>query len=346
MPLPFLVGGAAKVLIAKAVVGAAAVAGATGAAKGVKGAMDTKEAKDVQGRAEWILDEAKDSMDIAKEDTSQQIIELGKTKLSISGNEIKIFVKVFSKIRNVDLTESIGLDELRKLNITEESLEEMEDMALSATDVLQGGIAGVGAGALLGWGTYGGVMALGTASTGAGIAGLTGAAASNATLAWLGGGALTAGGGGMALGTAVLGGIVAGPALLIAGGVFGSKAREKLNNAYSNLAEAKKISEELKTAEVELMIIKENSVQYNETLKKLSRQFNYSIAKMDLLIENEDNWNNYSMKEKELVAFVVKFAQLVKKMIDQPLLTEDGVLVEDIKNLMHSSQVKELLGEG
>ena len=92
----------------------------------------------------------------------------------------------------------------------------MKNVSLHATDVLSGGIAGVGAGALLGWGTYGGVMALGTASTGTAIGGLSGVAATNATLAWLGGGSLAAGGGGMALGSIVLGGIIAGPALLIA----------------------------------------------------------------------------------------------------------------------------------
>ena len=46
-----------------------------------------------------------------------------------------------------------------------------------------------------------------SASTGAAISGLTGVAATNATLAWLGGGALSAGGFGVAGGMAVLGGL-------------------------------------------------------------------------------------------------------------------------------------------
>ena len=49
----------------------------------------------------------------------------------------------------------------------------------------------------------------GTASTGTAISTLSGAAATNATLAWLGGGALAAGGGGTAAGTALL--AMAGP---------------------------------------------------------------------------------------------------------------------------------------
>ena len=53
------------------------------------------------------------------------------------------------------------------------------------------------------------------ASTGTAIATLSGAAATNATLAFFGGGSLAAGGLGMAGGTAVLGGLVAGPALCV-----------------------------------------------------------------------------------------------------------------------------------
>lgn len=50
----------------------------------------------------------------------------------------------------------------------------------------------------------------GLASTGTAISALSGAAATNAALAWLGGGALVAGGGGMAAGQAFL--TMAGPA--------------------------------------------------------------------------------------------------------------------------------------
>jgi hypothetical protein len=55
---------------------------------------------------------------------------------------------------------------------------------------------------------------VGIASTGAAISGLSGAAARNATLALLGGGALSAGGGGMALGAAALGSLNVGFAVL------------------------------------------------------------------------------------------------------------------------------------
>jgi len=58
------------------------------------------------------------------------------------------------------------------------------------------------------------VSTYGTASTGIAIGTLSGATATNATLAWFGGGALSAGGGGMAVGTTVLGGLVVVPAII------------------------------------------------------------------------------------------------------------------------------------
>ena len=87
MPLPFIVGAVG----AKIVLGATVATGAVGAVKGVKGAVDTNEAKNVQYRAERILDEAKESLDSTKEKTSREIIKLGETKLKASANEINSF---------------------------------------------------------------------------------------------------------------------------------------------------------------------------------------------------------------------------------------------------------------
>ena len=79
--------------------------------------------------------------------------------------------------------------------------------------------AAAGASVLTGLGTsaaiYGAVGSLAAASTGTAISSLTGVAATNATLAWLGGGTLAAGGGGIAAGTLALGGLIAGPAILV-----------------------------------------------------------------------------------------------------------------------------------
>lgn len=69
----------------------------------------------------------------------------------------------------------------------------------------------------------------GTAATGTAISTLSGVAATNAALAWLGGGAIAAGGGGMAAGSALLAlagpiGVVVGAGIAIGGG-FNARAK-------------------------------------------------------------------------------------------------------------------------
>lgn len=89
---------------------------------------------------------------------------------------------------------------------------------------------GIGAGTIAGGslavGSWALVGALGSASTGAAISGLSGVAATNATLAWFGGGAVAAGGAGVSDGMAMLGGIVAVPLIAIASYSTHKKAGE------------------------------------------------------------------------------------------------------------------------
>lgn len=79
----------------------------------------------------------------------------------------------------------------------------------SANRMAIAGATGSALGALAGAGTLAAISAWGTASTGTAIASLSGAAATNASLAVLGGGTVAAGGGGVALGSIILSGGVA-----------------------------------------------------------------------------------------------------------------------------------------
>ncbi|HEU5216818.1 MAG TPA: helix-turn-helix transcriptional regulator [Gaiellaceae bacterium] len=99
-------------------------------------------------------------------------------------------------------------------------------------NLLAGGAGGAAAGAAVGgaaaYGTFVAAATFGTASTGAAISGLSGVAATNATLALLGGGTLAAGGAGVAGGTILLASIVAAPmVVLFAGGLVWMARRNR-----------------------------------------------------------------------------------------------------------------------
>lgn len=112
------------------------------------------------------------------------------------------------------------------------------------------GVAAMGAAAMAPTALMGLATTFGTASTGTAISALAGAAQVNAALAWLGGGTLAAGGGGMALGNTFL--VAAGPigwaigatALMGSGLMYGHKNKkiaEEANTQAEKLHASTKI---------------------------------------------------------------------------------------------------------
>lgn len=104
------------------------------------------------------------------------------------------------------------------------------DQTITAGEIAMNSAKGVGAGVSTALGAWAIVGSFGTASTGTAISALYGAAATNATLAFFGGGSLATGGGGILVGSTVLGGLVIIPALLLTG-------------VFSHVAASRKIKE-------------------------------------------------------------------------------------------------------
>lgn len=135
--------------------------------------------------------------------------------------------------------------------------------------------AGSIAGGSLAVGSWALVTALGSASTGAAIAGLSGVAATNATLAWFGGGALAAGGAGMAGGAAVLGGLFTIPLVYFAAKGSHKKAKE-LEEAKTELEEAvMQIREQITALPSILAAAKDKSLE----IAKLCKDFIAEVGK-------------------------------------------------------------------
>lgn len=197
MPLPLLIG-------------LAVVTGGVGIAKGI-GAADTQsKANNLNEKAQDIVDLAKEKMEFSRESSGASIKQLGECKVDILQGSVIQFINEFKKVKNIELDKSyIEFDEFSKIILDEKQLEELKDVTLIASTIAKGVASGGVAGAVTAFGAYSLATTLATASTGTAIAGLSGAAATNATLAFFGGGSLAAGGLGMAGGAAVLGGLVA-----------------------------------------------------------------------------------------------------------------------------------------
>ncbi|GAA7429382.1 hypothetical protein MM0354_07830 [Helicobacter pylori] len=128
-------------------------------------------------------------------------------------------------------------------------------------------------GMLAAYGAYTGVGMLASTAGGVAIAELSGIAATNVTLAWLGGGALSVGGFGMVGGMAVLGGLVAGPAIAILGAMSADEMEEKLEKARAYHSQVEKA---VKKADA--------IINQFQAIEKMAKLFTRQIAKFDALL--------------------------------------------------------------
>ncbi|MFB9867274.1 hypothetical protein [Vreelandella sulfidaeris] len=181
MPLPLILGAGAL------------ASAAYGAKKGYDGYQKHSEADEIVKNSQKRYETKKASFDEQEEETTGILATLGKKELEIGKR-----LSEFSTLAD-ELLQKLSENRHNKLeiNIPKHELAKIESYSYTAVGVL-GTVTGAGtAGAATGFAVYGGVMALGAASTGTPIASLAGVAASKATMAAIGGGSLATGGMGM-----------------------------------------------------------------------------------------------------------------------------------------------------
>jgi hypothetical protein len=172
--------------------------------------------------------------------------------IGIALTEAKAYLEKSEKLIEPSARDKCGLN----INFGTHALEKVGRFNAGFNSAINVG-AGSIAGGSLAVGSWALVTALGSASTGAAISGLSGVAATNATLAWFGGGALAAGGAGMAGGAAVLGGLLAIPLVYFAAKGSHKKAKE-LEQAKTELEEAMvQISEQIAAFPAILVAVKD-----------------------------------------------------------------------------------------
>ena len=325
MPLPLLF------------IGVAAATGTFGVGSTIKAGIDANKAKLINKNATEIVQDSSEWLNAQRLACGRSLSQLGEEKLYVLSSSITQFLDAFQKIKNVDFKDTEGLEELKKFHIDEQDFVEMRTLVNFAGSLAGGAVAGTAGGALAAFGAYGAAQALACASTGTAIASLSGAAATNATLAFFGGGSLAAGGLGMAGGTAVLGGLVAGPALMVMGIVAGRAASKNLEKAYANRAEAIQIATQLNVAGLQCETIRRRTYMFYNLLARLDTFFLPLIYKMEDIISSEgDDYKLYSAESKKVIASCASVAVSVKSVLDTPLLTDDGLLTDESEKTVSS----------
>jgi hypothetical protein len=294
-------------------------------------------------QAQARFEKQKRSLEKARTTCQGALEDLGRRKLQVMDTEMRRFAANFGHLKHVRLTDAPSM-----ASVPQADLQAMQVQAIGfeAIDALKALAASSAAGATAGFVSYGAVGALATASTGAAISGLSGVAAANATLAWFGGGALSAGGLGMAGGAWILGSIVTGPVLAIGGMVMSAKSKEALAKAMAQAAEAAKAIEQMNTIEAATSLIQSRAQQIFKVLHGLWEELRLALPQLESIVDRETEWSRLQSDEQEAVAVITSLAYLIKQLIDAPLFDSEGNPIEDTAKLLTTAKLHLERGHG
>lgn len=313
---------------------------------GVQAWQDRKEANRLKESAENIQYYVNEKNERLQKEANEALIYLGHVRLNTLKNTVSPFLHYI---------ELIGLQSTSKeyqitgdISISRQEMQELGTIEMNTSEALKAtGIAGsiatvalTGVPSAVTWA----VGQFAAASTGVAIKSLSGAAATKATLAWLGGGAVSAGGGGVALGTTVLSGITYASAgvfaLASAGLIAGMHYSKKKTEAFQYLEDVQRWAKEAEAGFnlIEGIIAKANEMA--DLTERLGKKAIDQLSYLDPLIPD------FSANDKICVTNFQNCRMLIKAIseISQvPLLDENtgelsqtlGIAISNVKTIVN-----------
>ena len=318
---------------------------------GIQAWQDRKQAKNIEKSCYELYQNARKITFTRRDMLKKGISRLGTQRLQIFRDIIGKFLgylqdldqqnreKIYELLSEADINREI----FRQMGQMNQMVKGMQDIDMSRGQItgktLLIGTAGYITASATPAAVTSAVGAVASASTGTAISSLSGVAATNATLAWLGGGSIASGGGGMAGGAIMLGGIkviVTGGVVLALTGLFASAH-------YSN-----KLTKTTKSAAKMVTKIKEIEKSWT-ILDSIIKRINELI---DITNQMEKRaWNcfnrliplvpDFAVDDTTHVQTFQQTALLIKSLMDlinTPLLDEKGNISEQGMNIITSSK--------
>lgn len=320
--------------------GASALAGAAGVGGIAKGGSQVLKANSTMKELQVQHQQNLARLEKRNKECVRDMDKLGRKELEIL-KSFQEFSTVFEKIKNRPEFAKI---QKQGICLPQYDGEELKKASVGANTLL-GGLGGAAAGTAGGFAASGAatavVMALGTASTGVPIASLSGAAATNATLAALGGGSLAAGGGGMALGTTVLGAATLGVGLLIGGVIFGITGGKISSDAKKAQKEIEKETQQTEEICNYLLDLQGTANRYGRKLDEVGRMYHEHMEKLKWMVvmQGRADWDWYTEPEKQLVNNTALLVKLLYDMCKVELVQKSEE--EDAMNTINTTGLKE-----
>ena len=331
MPLP---------LIPLAIAGGTFLSTLIAGYKGKEAYDNYKESGEIVNRATESYNIAESRLKETQANATDAFDKLGYLQKSIIENSLEDYKDLIDTLEIKDskeLQEIIGEKSLKNITTIEQAIVDLKS-------VLSGIVAGGVAGSMAGFGAVGGVGLFATAGTGTAISSLSGVAATNATLAWLGGGTLASGGLGMAGGMWVLGGIVAAPLISVSSLVIANFSEGRLHDAHAYSDSFRALRETFNderlswTNMINKIKEKEKTLQETDKLLKNALKEVWKIsAKKGVEVSKWDAQEQESCKQ------MINFAETIVDTINAPLMNDNDPLTKEIMALQ--TQSKELIKE-
>lgn len=313
-------------------------------AVGVQGLQNRSAAKRIQEVCNNYYDAAEAVTEHKRQELNYAITSFGEYRLRALHQTVGRFLQYLKELEQNNAAKEYEI--LFGAEIDIKTLDKLEHIDMAASEALRStAISGTfGAVAVLGTPAIvtGAVGALATASTGTAISGLSGAAANSAILAWLGGGSLAAGGGGMAAGAVTLAAVTAGATavatILAAGTIVSMHYGKKLTEAKEYEKQVGVTVANLEKAWAVMGGISERTSELREVTEELKWRTIELLNKLEPIIPNFD------FADPECIKLFNKCALLIKTMVElaqTPLLDDDGNL--STESMRVSSKVRKVL---
>ena len=302
------------------ILGAAALAtAAVGAKKGSEGIGNMNQAKEIGDRAQQRYETGVNQLKADWEAVNKSAEVYGQIQLRVKQGTITRFVAFIERIgqraSQSDMSFLAGLD------ITTQQIKEYKTAAVEAQEWVKGGVSAAIAGVAAGSGAVTLARSVGTATvtkffglwaTEVGISQVGGAAAWNATVAWLGGSS-------MAVGGAVLGGVTLGPALMVGGFQLAGKGEEALTKAREYEAKVNTEIANIEAAKDFLQQVKRGIIEQAQLVCNLNTRADISLKELESRPFERDR---DASKFQEVALLVKALAEIMKT----PVLDTEGQL--------------------
>jgi hypothetical protein len=311
-------------LVPAVLIAVGAITGGSGATLGGLGVRDFKRAEDRRRSAVAAYEERCKQTEANVAYTNDLLAALGR-------EQQKALLDVVLRMRDFLVRHEKQVRDSEKLLVEGVDAQENTVPGLSRLEIdAAAWIGGTIGSAVAFAGTGAGVStvagAIGTASTGTAISALSGVAAENALLAWLGGGSIASGGGGVAMGGMAMNFVTVGPALLVGGLVAKGQGTKQLTKAKEVETKLEIAKAELGETDARLAAIDKRAEELSTVLESLSKR---AVEALDLLESEPFDPTIHAKRFQQAMNLVIA----VKDVAAAPVIDESGDLTEQSENL-------------